>query len=235
MNDTESEAAVSKDQFRTLNDILDARWSCRGYLPDPLPRETVAEIVQTAQKVPSWCNAQPWQLIVAGPAETGRLRDKLFALPMDRPNRSDIPYPQRYSGRHLDRRREVGWQLYESVGVTKGDRNGAARQTAQNFRFFGAPHVAIVTSETELGPYGLVDCGAFITAFMLAARARGVASIAQAAIAQDAPVVREHFGIPENRTIVCAISFGLADEDHPANSFRTTRAPVDEVVDWRWV
>lgn len=221
-------------QFQTLNHILDARWSCRGFIPDPVPRETVAEIVQTAQKVPSWCNAQPGQLIIAGPAETDALRDKLFALPRDRANRSDIPYPQRYSGPHLERRREVGWQLYESVGVTKGDREGAAHQTALNFRFFGAPHVAIVTSEAELGPYGLVDCGAFITAFMLAARARGIASIAQAAIAQDAPVVRNHFGIPENRSVVCAISFGLADEDHPANGFRTTRAPVDEVVDWRW-
>ncbi len=80
----------------------------------------------------------------------------------------------------------------------------------------------------------MVDCGAFITSFMLAARARGVASIAQAAIAWHAPVVRAHFGIPEHRTIVCAISFGLADESHAANSFRTERAPLEEVINWWW-
>jgi len=36
--------------------------------------------------------------------------------------------------------------------------------------------------------------------------------------------VREALGLPPERRIVCGISFGYADQDHPANQFRTTRA-----------
>jgi len=42
--------------------------------------------------------------------------------------------------------------------------------------------------------------------------------------------VREHLALPEDRLVVCAVALGLADPDHPANAFRTTRADVDEVV-----
>jgi hypothetical protein len=43
-------------------------------------------------------------------------------------------------------------------------------------------------------------------------------------------LVREHFALPTNRRVVCAISFGYADENHPANGFRTDRAGMSEVI-----
>ena len=103
----------------------------------------------------------------------------------------------------------------------------------ENYRLFGAPHVAIITSPRVLGPYGAMDTGGFVTAFCLTAQALGVATIPQAAVAAQAPFVRAHFDIPKDRMILCAISFGYADPDHPANQFRTERATVDEVMDWR--
>jgi nitroreductase len=51
-------------QFDTLDAILSARHSCRAFLPDTVPQDTVSNIVAAAQKVPSWCNAQPWQLTI---------------------------------------------------------------------------------------------------------------------------------------------------------------------------
>jgi nitroreductase len=105
----------------------------------------------------------------------------------------------------------------------------------ENFRFFGAPHIALVKTEADLGPYGLLDCGAFVTAFTLAAEALGVASIPQAAVAAYAPFLHDRFAIPDSRDIVCAISFGYSSSDtaHPANRFRTDRAAVTDVLDWR--
>ena len=47
-----------------------------------------------------------------------------------------------------------------------------------------------------------------------------------------APVVRAQLDLPEDRDILCAISFGYADLDHSANKFRTHRAGLDEVVTW---
>jgi hypothetical protein len=46
-------------------------------------------------------------------------------------------------------------------------------------------------------------------------------------------LVRDALEVPEDRQILCGISFGYSDTAHPANSFRTTRAAVDEVMDWR--
>jgi nitroreductase len=59
-----------------------------------------------------------------------------------------------------------------------------------------------------------------------------VASIAQAALAHRAAFLRRWFGIPDERQVVCGVSFGYADARHPANRFRTTRAPLAEVVQW---
>lgn len=220
-------------QFETLDDILSARFSCRAFLSKPVPQDTVARIISAAQKVPSWCNAQPWHLIVTSGAETERFRDALYATASTTAPTPDMPWPEGYPDVYGDRRRACGFQLYDAVGIEKGDRAASAKQMMENYRLFGAPHVAIVTSPKVLGPYGAMDTGGFVTAFCVAAQALGVASIPQAAIAAQAPFVRDHFGIPDDRQILCAISFGYADPDHPANSFRTDRADVTEVMEWK--
>ena len=40
----------------------------------------------------------------------------------------------------------------------------------------------IITTDEALGVYGVLDCGAWVNNFMLAARSLGIASIAQAAL-----------------------------------------------------
>ncbi|MGB8623446.1 MAG: nitroreductase, partial [Paracoccaceae bacterium] len=193
----------------------------------------VERIVTAACRAPSWCNVQPWQVIVTGGDATDRLRAALSKEARSAASRPDMPFPEGYSGVFRDRRRTCGWQLYDAVGVEKGDRAASAAQSMENFRFFGAPHVAVLTSEAELGAYGALDCGGFVMAFLLAAQALGVATIPQAAVAAFAPFLRRYFDIPENRLILCAISFGIEDTEHPANSFRTERAALPEIIDWR--
>jgi nitroreductase len=202
-------------------------------LPAPVDDRTIERILAVAQLTPSWCNAQPWKVIVTRRAATESFRDALFEHTRTPQPQPDIPFPQDYRGVYRDRRRACGFELYDAVGIARGDREASGRQARENFRLFGAPHVAIVTSDAALGTYGAVDCGAYVTTFMLAAKALGVACIAQAALASHSPFVRAHFGIPNDRLILCGISFGYEDEAHPANSFRTSRAPLAEVADWR--
>lgn len=223
-------SAVLNASTPSLEQLLQERYSCRAFRPEPVPRETITRMLELAQQAPSWCNVQPWQVIVTGPAETDRLRQALYAHASASEPASDIPWPRAYEGVFLQRRRECGFALYNSVGVTRGDKEGAQRQALENFRFFGAPHVAIVTTEEALGPYGVLDVGAWLTAFLLAATQFGVATIAQAALASRAPFLRDWFGIPPQRQIVCGVSFGHADAEQPANGFRTTRASLEEVA-----
>jgi nitroreductase len=211
--------------------LLHARASCRGFLATPVPRELIERILQAAQRTPSWNNVQPWEVIVTQPPATDRLREALGEPQQEAPG-FEIPPPAEYHGVYLERRRACGYGLYAAVGVAKGDREASARQASQNFRLFGAPHVAIVTSDRKLGTYGVLDCGAWVNNFMLAAASHGVATIAQAALAQRSALLRRWFGMAEDRQVVCGISFGYADPDHPANRFRTTRAPLQDVVRW---
>lgn len=215
-----------------LEDLLQARYSCRAFLPTPVPRETIERIVNLAQRSASWCNSQAWQLVITRGEGTERFRRALLEQVDRQPPAPDLPWPREYLGVYRDRRRECGFQLYESVGVGREDKAGAMRQARRNFELFDAPHVAIVTSPEPLGTYGAVDCGAFVGSFMLAARSLGVASIAQAALASQSAFVRGHFGIGNDRLMVCGISFGFEDPDHPANRFRTRRAGLDEAVTW---
>lgn len=219
--------------FDTLDALLQARFSCRAFRPDAVPRDTIAAIVRAARHVPSWCNAQPWQLIVTSGAATDAFRTALFDAASTTPPAPDLPWPDAYPDVYGARRRACGFQLYDAVGIEKGDRAASQAQMMENYRLFGAPHVAIVTAPRVLGPYGAMDTGGFVTAFCLAAQASGVASIPQAAIVAQAPFVRAHFDIPDDRMILCAISFGYADIDHPANGFRTPRAEVDDIIDWK--
>lgn len=216
-----------------LERIYAARHSCRGFRPEPVPRPVIERILSVAQRTASWCNAQSWRAIVTSGEETARFRQALCDHAAVEGSKPDIPFPREYRGVHLERRRECGYRLYESVGIARGDRAGSAKQMFENFRLFGAPHVAILSSDEALGAYGAIDCGAFVSSFLLVAQSLGVATIAQASLAMHSDFLHRYFDIPGDRLIVCAISFGYEDEAHPANAFRTRRAGLEEVVTWR--
>lgn len=188
------------------------------------------EMFEVAQRTPSWCNTQPWQVYVTSGDAIDRLATELVARAQEGRVTSDLPTPGRYVGVYAERRRQAGHALYESVGIEKSDRAGRDRQMLRNFSFFGAPHVAVVTTDSQLGVYGAVDCGGYVANLVNAASSWGVASIPQAAIAMHSDSVREILSIPADRRVVCAVSFGYPDGSHPANRFRTPRASVPEAV-----
>ncbi len=216
----------------TLGRILETRSSCRAFRPEPVPREVIEEILALAQRTPSWCNTQPWQVVITEGEATERFRRGLAEYVRSSPQEPDLAFPREYRGVYRERRKECAMQLYASLGIEPGDRVASAAQTMRNFDLFGAPHVAIVTTDEALGTYGAIDCGLYINTFLLAAQSLGVATVPQAALAGSSPYVREALGIAEGRRVVCGISFGYADETHPANAFRTTRAAIGSAATW---
>lgn len=222
------------DRALVLDQLLSDRWSCRAYTRQQVPRPTIERLLRTAQRTASWCNTQPWQVIVTSGSGTERLRSELTAHVRSSAAAfaPDFDHPLPYEGVYRERRRASGWQLYNAVGVERGDREASARQSFENFRFFGAPHVAIITTDARQGVYGAVDAGLYVGSFLLSAQSLGLASIAQAAIATCSPFLHDYFQIPQDRKVLIGISFGYADLDHPANNYRTSRAGLDEVVTW---
>ena len=216
-----------------LEQVIRERYSCRQFLPEPVPRLTIEKILDLAQQTPSWCNCQPWQVVLVTGGAVASFRDSLLAHAAEgHPPKPDFPFPLRYEGIYRERRKVCGVQLYQALGIGRENREGAERQRLENFRFFDAPHVALITSEEELGVYGALDCGLYVANFMLAARNFGVDSIAQAALASYPDLIRSRFGLPANRKLVCGISFGYADSEHPIHRYRTERAAGAEVATW---
>lgn len=223
---------MSTEPFETLTRLLDERWTCRQFRPDPVPDADIERLLALAQRTPSWCNTQPWQVDVTSGAATDRFRAALAEHVMAHPQQPDLAFPPAYAGVYRDRRRECGFQLYDSVGIEKDDAGRRLEQTLRNFELFDAPHVALVTTEADLGTYGAIDCGLWVESFLLGAQALGLAAAPQAALAAYPSLVREHFGLPDHRLVVVGISFGYADTDHPVNRFRTSRAGLGDVVRW---
>jgi nitroreductase len=222
---------TTEDRIGVLEELLGERYSVRAFLPQPVRRETIEHVLTTAQRTASWCNSQPWQVIIASGEAKEAFRRLVYAeAASGAPHDSDFPFPREYLGVYLDRRRESGFQLYNSLGIPRGDKAAYAKQALDNYNFFGAPHVAIIHTDEPLGVYGAIDCGAYVSNFMLAAQALGLGTIPQAALARHSGLIRKHFGLGEDRRVVCGISFGYADREHKANSYRTTRANISDTV-----
>lgn len=217
-----------------LADLLRDRFSCRAFRDEPVPEAVLTEILQHAQRTPSWCNTQPWGLWVTQGETTDRFSRRLFEAAGSGDEGFDLDEPV-YEGKALERRRRSGFGLYAALGIERADLEGRRRQMLENYRFFGARTYAVVTSDRALGAYGVFDCGGYIATLLMTARAFGVDTIAQAAIARYSDAVRDHFDIPQDRTIICGVAFGYADRAHPANSFRAERDSLAGVVNWRSV
>ncbi|MDO9439076.1 nitroreductase [Hydrogenophaga sp.] len=220
------------DDARTLARLLEGRASCRAFRPEPVPQAVIEQILHMAQRTASWCNTQPWQLTITRGDGTERFRQALQAAVQISAVAPDFSWPRRYEGVYDARRRASGSAYYQACGVAPGDRTASQAISLRNVAFFDAPHVVIVSTAANLGAYAAIDCGAYVGQFMLAAHSLGVACVAQAALAARPHVVRDHFALPPDQHIVCGISFGYADTAHPANRFRTERAPLSQSVHW---
>ena len=113
----------AEDRIGVLEELLNQRYSVRAFLPRPVPRETIEHVVRVAQRTASWCNSQPWQVIIASGEAKERFRQLIYkeasgGLGDD----YDFTPPREYVGVYLERRRESGFQLYNTLGIARGDK-----------------------------------------------------------------------------------------------------------------
>ena len=142
-------------------------------------------------------------------------------------------YPADWKDVHRDRRRGVGWSLYSLVGVAKGDREGGARQSARNFKFFDAPVGLFVTVDSYLLRGSWADAGMYLQTIMLAAKGFGLDTCPQAAWIQYPEPVFRHLGIPADQSLVSGMSLGYADPDAIENTLVSERESLANVAHYR--
>ncbi len=220
-------------------DVLDAitgRKSIRAFKPDPVSRETIERILAVSQRAPSGTNTQPWHVYVC----TGAVKQAITEEVLERVRGGQGGtyeqydyYPESWKDIHRDRRRGVGWALYGLLGIVKGDREGAARQGARNFKFFDAPVGLFITTDSYLGRGSWSDAGMYIQTIMLAARAFGLETCPQAAWIPYQDVVLRHLGVPDDQVLVSGMSLGYANPDAIENTLVSDREALENVAHFR--
>ena len=225
----ESERPVSVDVIEAIN----SRKSVRAFTHQPVPRETIEELLTVSQRTPSGTNTQPWHVHVC----TGAVRQALSQDVLEAANAGkggsyeDFDYyPQKWEDIHRDRRRTIGWDLYGLLGIKKGDREASARQGARNFVFFDAPDGLFFTTDRYLGKGSWSDAGMFVQTVMLAARAFGLHTCPQAAWIPYQEFVYARLGIPDTEVLVTGMSLGYARDDAIENTLETERESLDNVA-----
>ena len=68
-------AAPAPDAAAAVDAAIVTRRSIRAFLPTPVPRATIEEILRVASYAPSGTNTQPWQVCVL----TGAAKERLSA------------------------------------------------------------------------------------------------------------------------------------------------------------
>ena len=219
--------------------IVDAaivsRRAIRAFLPDPVPQETLEQILAVAARAPSGTNTQPWHVHVLTAAALHRLSDAIVAAYRDPQLRAQCRddyayYPIRWVEPYLGRRRKVGYDLYGLLGIGRADKEAMRAHFERNYRFFDAPVGLIFSIDRALEQGSWLDYGMFLENIMVAARARGLDTCPQAAFVQFHQIIRAQLGIGSDRTIVCGMALGWADMSKIENTLVTERIPLSEFV-----
>ncbi|MSQ72301.1 MAG: hypothetical protein EXR27_13545 [Betaproteobacteria bacterium] len=219
----------SADSIAAVDAAFTSRRSLRRFLPTPVPRAMIEEILAVAGRAPSGTNTQPWQVqVIAGAVRENLSRAIIDAARHHRDEHHEEYqyYPVKWIEPYLARRRKVGWDLYGLLGIAKGDRAGMSAHFERNYLFFDAPVGLIFTIDRVMERGSWLDYGMFLQSVMVAARARGLDTCPQAAFCSFHKVIAAQLQLAPEQQVVCGMSLGYADPEAPENTLHTVREPV---------
>jgi nitroreductase len=222
---------ITDQSTAAVDAAITSRHSIRAFLPTPVPREVIEQILAVAARAPSGTNTQPWQVhVLTGAAKQALSRDIRAAYdnPAERAAHTEpyAYYPTAWKSPYIDRRRKVGWDLYGLLGIAKTDKLRMHEQHARNYAFFDAPVGLMFTIDSTMQQGSWMDYGMFLQNIMIAARARGLDTCPQAAFTQFHRIIGRHLGLGDGQTVVCGMSLGHADPAAVENTLITEREPV---------
>lgn len=226
---------ITPESTAAVDAAITTRRAVRAFLPTPVPRAVVEQILAVAARAPSGTNTQPWRVHVLTGGAKARLTAAIRAAyddPVELAMHTEPYhyYPLEWRSPYIDRRRKLGWDLYTLLGIAKGDKERMHEQHGRNYAFFDAPVGMIFTIDNVLQQGSWLDYGTFLQSIMVAARGRGLHTCPQQAFTQFHRIIAGQLGLRDDETVVCGMALGHADPDAPEYRFVTEREPLSEFV-----
>ncbi|WP_448211694.1 nitroreductase [Colwellia sp. MEBiC06753] len=215
----------------SVSTILQTRYSVRAYSDVPVAQTLLTKVFEIAQKSPSNCNVQPWQIAVVSGQTKSLLKEKFIASLMAgaTPN-PDFNWLPQYQDIHRERQFGSANALYSSMNIERTDKKARQLAMLRNWQFFDAPHAVFFTMDKYLDIMGAVDLGIYAQTLSLVMAEHGVSSCMQGALGHFPDPVREVLSLPAERGVLFGMSFGYEDKSAAVNNTRTERAPVADAV-----
>lgn len=217
-----------------VHDALAARKSVRAFLDNPLSRDAVSRVLDSARNSPSGVNTQPWQVAVV----MGEKKVALQKMIEEAFNRGEKPqmdyqyYPLKWSEPYKTRRFQCGLQLYAALEIKRQEKERRREQWIANYRAFDAPVMLYFFMDPGMETGSYMDYGMFLQSVMLAAVQEGLATCPQAALGEYPKIVKDFLGYPEDSILICGMALGYEDTVAKVNTYRTTREPVDRFTNF---
>ncbi|MFC4271298.1 nitroreductase [Sneathiella chungangensis] len=204
-----------------VHSAIKSRRSIRRFLPTEVPQEILEKILIGAGYAPSGHNSQPWKVYIIRGETKQRVTDGILKAIATEPEEDHQPeydyYPTEWFDPYLTRRRKVGHDLYELLGIERSDKAAREKQMAENFSFFGAPVGMFVTFDRRLATGTFMDIGMFLQSIFIGARGEGLDTCGQAVFTWYHKVIREILPMEENELLACGLSLGYIDPAAPEN------------------
>jgi nitroreductase len=213
-----------------VRDAVASRFSCRAFLPNPVPLATVREILTRAARAPSGGNLQPWRVHALAGAVLEDLKARIRPHAPSNPRGEGAEYqvyPSPLKEPYHSRRFQVGADLYRAIGIPREDRPARYRQYARNFEFFGAPIGLLFTIDRSMGPPQWSDLGMYIQTVMLLARAYGLDTCSIEAWTHWHKTASAFLALPPEEMVFCGMALGYGDPAARINDWRSTRETLD--------
>jgi nitroreductase len=215
-------------------DAIRGRISTRAFLENPVSKETITEILDTASWSPSGTNTQPWKVVVVQGKTKQAITEALLNANKngDKANPDYDYYPTEWVEPYKGRRFQCGMDLYKALEIGRKDKDKRVEAALANYRFFGAPVTLFFFIDKIMRKGSWIDMGMFLQSVMLTAREHGLGSCPQASTSDYPDLVRDILGVTDEFSLICGMSLGYPDNEKPVNNYRTAREEVDTFTTW---
>ena len=217
-----------------VTEAIRNRKSTRAFLPKPVDKKLIKDILECARWAPSGVNSQPWQVAIVFEETKNKLANALAKCRANGESaRQDYDYyPTKIEEPYLSRKKSCGKALYTALNIQKDDIKKRKEQWMKNYYSFDAPVVLYFFIDEILETGSWVDCGMFIQNVMLAARGFGLETCAQAALAEYPDIVRNILKINDTKKLICGMALGHANYQDTSYQYRTERESVETFTSW---